>query len=427
MKQIFWAVLLERAINNECVSSLIDLSVRAGALGYKRMNVPYGRTDFVRNAICDEFMRVSTDPHDTLIMLDNDHLHNIDTLERLVTHDLPIVGVLAFRRGKPYDPIAFVRDEKGFHAMAKWEPGQLYKIDFVSPAAIAIQRRAFLHLEAEGFVRPWFRYTYEDNNAAMPSEDMYFADSCHRAGVSHYVDTGIVAPHLVNGWIDEHSWFAFSADHPDIIAPPKVSVIIPSRNRPERLQKSIASLLETTRDHNIEIICVLDSDDTASHELVKGLPVRIVENADPSLMGIPKWNMGAAVARGEWLVTGADDVVWLPGWLDDGHSDGRFATHYMVTRQFAIDHLGGVLQIPAYKSWYSDIEVYERAVRAQLYVFATDAHIEHKHAAFKEVPEDEIYQRGEPHHTDDMRIYKQRREDGFPNDFEAVIKEAVTA
>jgi hypothetical protein len=188
----------------------------AGKLNYNYLALPYARTDFARNALAERFMQLSTEPDDTLIMLDNDHDHKPDTLVRLVECNQPFVGALAFRRGEPYDPCAFVRLADGkLHAMAGWDAGQLYRVQVLGHAAIAIQRRVFMHLQAEGMQPPWWRYVYTEGSlTTMPSEDMYFCALCEKAGVPQYVDTGLIAPHLTVGYIDDSSWRAWVADHP---------------------------------------------------------------------------------------------------------------------------------------------------------------------------------------------------------------------
>lgn len=223
-KQVFWSVLLERNPIGTCMSSLLDVAQHAGANGYRRIVVPYARTDMARNVIIAKFMELTSDPCDTLIMLDNDHIHLQDELERLVADDKPIVGALAFRRGEPYDPVAFKMDKAGaFHSIATWQPGQLYSCDAVSPAAIAIQRKVFMRLEMEGYERPWFRYRYSNAPDDLPSEDMYFYRCCVALGIEMAVDTSIVIPHHTDGWITPESWYAYCKDHPEILPPKPVA------------------------------------------------------------------------------------------------------------------------------------------------------------------------------------------------------------
>lgn len=215
MKRIWWSVLLERNPPGVCISTVIDLAMHAGRYGFTRLVTPYARTDFVRNALADQFMRISSEPDDTLIMLDDDHAHMPDTLERLVEDDLPIVGALAFRRGEPYDPCAFIRTPDGkLQQPDKWPAGEIFACDIIGHAAIAIQRRVFLDLESHGSLRPWWRYEYTDGSPSLPSEDMYFGRICEGAGIKQYVDTSIIPPHLTNGWIDADSHSAWVRDHP---------------------------------------------------------------------------------------------------------------------------------------------------------------------------------------------------------------------
>jgi hypothetical protein len=222
-KKIYWSMLMERSVPNVGALSAVRLAHQAGSAGYVYLAVPYARTDFLRCALVDRFMQLSSNPLDTLIMLDNDHDHPDNTLARLAAYDdYPVIGALAFRRGEPYDPCAFVRLEDGkLHAMAQWEPDRVYRVDVIGHAAVAIQRRVFLHLEAEGFKQPYWRYAYTDGTTNMPSEDMHFCLSCERAKVGQYVDCGLIAPHLTNGFITDQSWRAYLQDHPEMAGKPK--------------------------------------------------------------------------------------------------------------------------------------------------------------------------------------------------------------
>lgn len=215
-KQVFWAVLLERNPSGASISTVIDVAMEAGRMGYRRLTVPYARTDFVRNALADEFMRLSSDPSDTLIMLDDDHAHHPQTLQWLASLDLPVVGALAFRRGPPYDACAFIRgDDRKLHGLETWPEGEIFPTDMVGHAAIAIQRRVFTQLVEKGHDKPWWQYIYNEGNLSMPSEDMYFGYICEVSGIRHYVDSSLIPPHLTNGWIDHDSHKSWMADHPE--------------------------------------------------------------------------------------------------------------------------------------------------------------------------------------------------------------------
>lgn len=222
MPKVFWALLLERSVQEHNVQAMLDVAARAGHNEYVRIFHPYGRTDLARNNMVKIFLEQAADPNDVLIMLDADHTHPFDILERLAAHpaEIGVVGALAFRRGLPHFPCFFVRDGQGaYHIIAEWEPGGLLKGTIVGTGAIAIKRWVFEQLKASGFEWPFFRYTYAPNGPVQPSEDIYFGECCEQCGIPHYCDTAIETPHLAVGEIDSSSWKQWQDDHPESAEP----------------------------------------------------------------------------------------------------------------------------------------------------------------------------------------------------------------
>ncbi len=215
MPKVYWALLLERNVGEIAVQSALDLAMVAGRRGYFRLSIPYCRTDIARNELVRGFMAQATDPRDTLVMLDNDHIHPVDVIERLVKHDKPVVGGLAFRRGEPYFPCAFIRDEKGALRIMQDYPKGLVEVTLTGTGAIAIQRQVFDTLTEAGYPWPFFRYIYKAGDDVLPSEDIYFGECCEAADISHWLDTETVSPHITNGLVDEQSWKDWNADHPE--------------------------------------------------------------------------------------------------------------------------------------------------------------------------------------------------------------------
>ena len=82
---MFWAVLLERALIAEPISSIINVAMACGKRGYTRIDLPFMVTDQARNGCVGEFLKASTSPDDVLVMLDNDHLHPINIVHRLAS------------------------------------------------------------------------------------------------------------------------------------------------------------------------------------------------------------------------------------------------------------------------------------------------------------------------------------------------------
>ena len=100
---------------------------------------------------------------------------------------------------------------------------------------------------------------------------------------------------------------------------------------------------------------------------------------------------------------------------------GTWATHYAMTRDYLIEHNGGVLVCPAYHHQYIDVEACARAIRAGEYV-AGAAIIEHRHPANKTAEWDSTYMEGcQRWAAADGIINAQRVRAGYPDDFEAAI------
>ena len=216
---VYWSPLLERNTSDHAVNSLLDVATQAGGMGYIRIRWGYSRTDIARNEIIRTFIKESKDEQDWLVMLDNDHLMPPDIIQRLVRwgDDKGVVGALAFRRGVPFFPCFFVADENDQkHIVIDWEPG-LHQCYLVGSGAVAIKRWVFTQLDDAGYEYPYFRYTYPPGDAVLPSEDIYFGDTCAKAGIQHWVDCTFDIPHLTSTTVDSTSWHDFVKAHPNMM------------------------------------------------------------------------------------------------------------------------------------------------------------------------------------------------------------------
>lgn len=214
--RVFWAVPLERNTQDNAVTSLLDMAMWCGMRGYSHIRFPYARTDLARNNIVQMFLSQTTNPQDVLVMVDNDHLVPADLVDRLIRHNVPVVGALAFRRGEPYFPCFFVRPEGStdtYGVVSEWEEG-LLPVALVGTGAIAIRRHVFTDLDEAGFSWPYFRYQYLPGDKTLPSEDVYFAQACESAGIQQYVDTTFCIPHLAVATIDAWDFEQYKLRNP---------------------------------------------------------------------------------------------------------------------------------------------------------------------------------------------------------------------
>lgn len=141
------------------------------------------------------------------------------------------------------------------------------------------------------------------------------------------------------------------------------------------------------------------------------------------------------------FVLGADDLVFHPNWLtfalreldamggnglvgfNDMTSDGNvYAGHWLATREFIVNHLGGVMYPPMYKSWWCDREVTDIAKAAGLYRWSERSLVEHFNYGFNKSNVDRTYREAMPNYDADEKLYRARQLAGFPKDYEPILR-----
>ena len=97
-----------------------------------------------------------------------------------------------------------------------------------------------------------------------------------------------------------------------------VSAVIPTRGRPQLVQRAVRSALAQTL-REIEVVVVIDGEDNDTKLILKDLEqsdkrLRVIA-LPTSIGGSDARNLGAEKAQGEWVAFLDDDDEWLPGKL----------------------------------------------------------------------------------------------------------------
>src|SRR5437879_1781625 len=96
-------------------------------------------------------------------------------------------------------------------------------------------------------------------------------------------------------------------------AQPVVSVVIPTRNRPNLVGRAVTSALSQTFS-DIEVVVVIDGMDPATAESLRKIQdvrLKVIE-LPQSVGGSEARNTGIQAARGEWVALLDDDDEWMP-------------------------------------------------------------------------------------------------------------------
>jgi hypothetical protein len=208
-------------------------------------------------------------------------------------------------------------------------------------------------------------------------------------------------------------------------------VIVPMLGRAHRVAPLLASIHATCKAHVLFAVTpgdveVIDAIDAAGEE-------RITVERKPRGDFQRKINTGIAVTSEPYIFTGADDLLFHPGWYDAavaritsrigvvGTNDlcnprvmrGDHATHMLVSRDYVerygtIDEPGKFFH-EGYPHEMCDDEAVNTAKRRRAWAFAGDSYVEHLHPmAGKGVPMDSLYA-GQKRRMEDGRLLYRRR------------------
>ena len=155
-----------------------------------------GPIDEMRNSIVREALS-SGCSH--LMMCDTDQIYHPETVTKLLSHELPIVGCLVYRRYPPFDPLMLRGSLGKYETIDEWEPHSLVEVDATGAGCLMFDMQVFRKMPA-----PWFRGRRFKGKPV--GEDIGFCSDLRTAGHKIYVDTSVPAGHLSQVTITEPMW-----------------------------------------------------------------------------------------------------------------------------------------------------------------------------------------------------------------------------
>jgi len=210
------------------------------------------------------------------------------------------------------------------------------------------------------------------------------------------------------------------------------SVIIPTKGHAIQAAEVVHDVFETTKGLDVECIVVAYSDE-GNREILPQLEskynVKLVWN---NCRAIDAWNIGASLAKGEYIHASSDDFSYTDGWLHktiDWVKDSVINDHFYARipsnnkcwwaeigvghRLFFKDIMGGVLVVPHYNAIYVDIEISIRAIYSAVFCTVPGAFIGHD---WNYPP------RSMDSNMRDRMMLQMRLNQRFPNNYPAVIE-----
>lgn len=204
-----------------------------------------------------------------------------------------------------------------------------------------------------------------------------------------------------------------------------LAILVPVLARPQNVAPLMESIRATTPDAWTVFVC--DPDDLYEQRAVleAGAEFFVIAGS-----WARKINEALKGTQEPLVFTGADDLVFHPGWLEAataklaqgfeviGLNDliprpnrPDHATHFLLTREAAelptIDGEPGPMAL-AYSHERIDDELIATAKHRGIYAYAEDAIVEHLHPDVSKGEWDATYQRGRARRRDDARIFRRR-------------------
>ena len=161
-----------------------------------------GQIEDMRNGLVREALAAGC-TH--LIMMDTDQVYHPRTIRKLLSHKLPIVGCLVYRRYPPFDPLMFKGTQSKYLNINTWREGELVKVDATGTGCLLFDMKVFKILP-----EPWFKHILPGDGIEEEGEDFYFCRNAREAGLEIYVDTSIPCGHLSQMIVNEGTYKLYS-------------------------------------------------------------------------------------------------------------------------------------------------------------------------------------------------------------------------
>lgn len=137
-----------------------------------------------------------------LFMCDTDQVYPVNTITRLLSHKLPVVGARVHRRYPPFDSLMLKINEidertRGYESVDEWEEDKLVEVDATGGGCLMYNMEVFRKIPY-----PWFEFQQREDGGVI-GEDIGFCQKLKAAGYKIFVDPSVEVGHLttmiVNG------------------------------------------------------------------------------------------------------------------------------------------------------------------------------------------------------------------------------------
>ncbi len=146
--------------------------------------------DKARNDLVNMALR---DKCDFIMFIDSDTLIPAGAISELLKMDVDIASGLYFGKGKPYLPVARIKEGGRHFFLEDFEFNQIMEVEGVGMGCCLIKAKVF-----EKIKYPYFKLEWRTTEGVQYqiAEDLYFCDEVQKQGIKVHLNTGIVCEHF---------------------------------------------------------------------------------------------------------------------------------------------------------------------------------------------------------------------------------------
>ncbi|MFW6174062.1 MAG: methyltransferase domain-containing protein, partial [Elusimicrobiota bacterium] len=147
--------------------------------------VDKARNDLVKMALKDNC--------DYVFFVDSDTIIPKGAVDALLNMNVDIASGLYFSKGKPYLPVARVKEGERHFFLEDFEFNQIIEVQGVGMGCCIINTKVFKDLKFPYFKLEWREF---EGKPYQIAEDLYFCDEAIKAGFKVWLNTGVICNHF---------------------------------------------------------------------------------------------------------------------------------------------------------------------------------------------------------------------------------------
>ena len=160
-----------------------------------------GPIDTLRNDLAEKALQMGC-THG--IFMDTDMCYHPKTIPRLLSHRLPVVGALSYRRYPPFDPIMLRGKPGEYYGVDQWVEGELVEVDATGAGCMLFEMNVFRKMPP-----PWFKFRKLNGGDETIGEDIGFCCDLKAAGYRIFVDTAVPSAHMTHMAVNHQTYLLY--------------------------------------------------------------------------------------------------------------------------------------------------------------------------------------------------------------------------